>query len=357
MNTELNIKGLTTRPTKLDHAELRDTVQKKQLKSKEYTDKRRSAQIPTFQVGGFVRIKKPVMVKKGAHKFTKPLQIVDQRGPATFLFSDGPSNPIVRLVDGADQCSGRVELRYENSYRTVCDADFDLLRAKLACMELDCGAPEKWGAALFGQGEGQIFPSRHLSCSHKNDVGLVCSAPTIEKVRLLDGADRCSGRVEVRNGSLWGTVCDADFDQLDAEVVCRELGCGVPKEWGAAVFGQGEGQMWTEEIQCRGNESQIYSCPKAPSQNQSCSHRNDVGLKCSAHRSVRLVDGADLCAGRVEVDHGNLMGTVCDADFDQQDAEVMCRELKCGVPKEWGAALFGQGDDQMWTEEIQCRGN
>ncbi|KAJ8264202.1 hypothetical protein GJAV_G00146390 [Gymnothorax javanicus] len=184
----------------------------------------------------------------------------------------------------------------------------------------------------------------------------LCVAPTIPNVRLVDGAYLCSGRLEVRNGSLWGTVCDADFDQLDAEVVCRELDCGDPKELGAAVFGQGEGQMWTEEIQCRGNESQINSCPKAPSQNLSCSHRNDVGLKCSAHRSVRLVDGAGLCSGRVEVDHGNILGTVCDADFDQQDAEVMCRELGCGVPKEWGAAVFGQGDDQMWTEEIQCRG-
>ena len=89
MNTKLNIRGLPTRPMQLDDAELRDTVKKKQLKSKEYTDKRRSAQIPTFQVGGFVRIKKPTLIKKGAHKFTKPLQIIEQRGPATFRLSDG----------------------------------------------------------------------------------------------------------------------------------------------------------------------------------------------------------------------------------------------------------------------------
>ena len=79
MNTKLNIRCLPTRPMQLDDAELRDTVKKKQLKSKEYTDKRRSAQIPTFQVGGFVRIKKPTLIKKGAHKFTKPLQIIEQR--------------------------------------------------------------------------------------------------------------------------------------------------------------------------------------------------------------------------------------------------------------------------------------
>ena len=105
------------------------------------------------------------------------------------------------------------------------------------------------------------------------------------EVRLVGGAHLCSGRVEVRNGSSWGTVCDADFDQQDAEVVCRELRCGAPKELqGAAAFGQGEGLVWAEEIQCRGNESQIHSCPTAPSQNQSCSHGNAVGLVCSGKR-------------------------------------------------------------------------
>lgn len=89
LNTKLNIRGLPTSPKPLDNAALRDTVHEKQVKSKEYTDKRRSAQAPTFKVGDFVRIKKPVLIKKGAHKFTAPLQITAQKGPATFLLSDG----------------------------------------------------------------------------------------------------------------------------------------------------------------------------------------------------------------------------------------------------------------------------
>ncbi len=30
---------------------------------------------------------------------------------------------------------------------------------------------------------------------------------------------------------------------------------------GAAAFDKGDTQMWTQEIQCRGNESQIHLCP------------------------------------------------------------------------------------------------
>ncbi|KAL6460145.1 hypothetical protein MHYP_G00319040 [Metynnis hypsauchen] len=174
-------------------------------------------------------------------------------------------------------------------------------------------------------------------------------------VRLVGGS-RCSGRVEVLHGKTWSTVCDAGFDQQDAEVVCRELGCGLPVEvLGAAAFGRGKGQVWSEELHCRGNESQIHFCPTSSSLKHNCSHDSEVGLVCAGR--IKLVGGSH-CSGRVEVLHGETWSTVCDADFDQQDAEVVCRELGCGLPVEvLGAATFDRGKGQMWSEELQCRGN
>lgn len=53
-------------------------------------------------------------------------------------------------------------------------------------------------------------------------------------------------------------MCDTGFDKQDAEVVCRELGCGPPvKVLGAAAFGRNEDQLWNNELQCRGTEAQI----------------------------------------------------------------------------------------------------
>ncbi len=98
----------------------------------------------------------------------------------------------------------------------------------------------------------------------------------------MDGSHLCSGRVEMFRTEGWGSVCDAVFDQQDAEVVCRELDCGAPVQvLGAAAFGKGKGHVWSEEIQCRGNESQIHVCPRSSSQIHSCSHDNDVGVICS----------------------------------------------------------------------------
>ena len=42
--------------------------------------------------------------------------------------------------------------------------------------------------------------------------------------RLAGGPDKYEGRVEVKYGGHWGTVCDDYFDMPDAEMICKKLG-------------------------------------------------------------------------------------------------------------------------------------
>uniref|UniRef100_A0AAY5EUU4 SRCR domain-containing protein n=1 Tax=Electrophorus electricus TaxID=8005 RepID=A0AAY5EUU4_ELEEL len=217
-------------------------------------------------------------------------------------------NYSVRLMDGGGHCAGRVEVLHRGQWGTVCDDDWDMRDAAVV-----------W-------------------------------------VRLV-GGPHCSGRVEVLHGKLWATVCIEDFDQQDAEVVCRDLGCGLPVEvLGAAAFGRGEGQVWTEELQCTGNESQIHLCPKSSTLKHDCSHDNNVGLVCAD--MVRLVNGSRPCTGRVEVLHRGQWGTVCDDDWDMRDAAVVCRELGCGEAVDvLGKAHFGPGSGPIWMNEVACSGS
>ncbi|XP_073693828.1 antigen WC1.1-like [Garra rufa] len=279
----------------------------------------------------------------------------------------------VRLVDGDSPCAGRVEVHHRGQWGTVCDVGWDLVDATVVCRELDCGEPvDALSDAHFGQGLGPIWMSFVVctgsestlkncgsagwgksSCDHSKDAGVICS-----EVRLV-GDSRCSGRLEIFHDQTWMSVCDAAFDQQDAEVVCRELDCGAPVQvLGTAAFGKGDTQMWTQEIQCRGNESQIHLCPTSPSYENNCSHEYSVGLMCADSVNVRLVDGHSRCAGRVEVFHRGQWGTVCDEDWDMADAAVVCRELNCGEPVDSvGDAHFGQGSGPIWMSYVLCTGS
>lgn len=50
---------------------------------------------------------------------------------------------------------------------------------------------------------------------------LVCSQGDI---RLVGGAANRTGRLEICNANMWGTVCDTSFYLLDAQVACKQLG-------------------------------------------------------------------------------------------------------------------------------------
>lgn len=46
----------------------------------------------------------------------------------------------------------------------------------------------------------------------------------ITQARLVNGSGPYDGRVEVRVGQTWGTVCDAGFDLQAAEKICQMFG-------------------------------------------------------------------------------------------------------------------------------------
>ncbi|KAI3354386.1 hypothetical protein L3Q82_018499, partial [Scortum barcoo] len=378
----------------------------------------------------------------------------------------------VRLVNETNLCSGRLEVKSNQSnqsWSSVCEDDFDLQDAEVVCRELGCGAPSVLQGGLYGEVEAPMWTkefqcegnesalldcrsSVRNTCSSGKAVGLTCS----ESVRLVNGSNLCSGGLEVKSNQSWSSVCEDDFDLQDAEVVCRELGCGVPLGLQGGLYGEVEAPMWTKEFQCEGHESALLDCRRSGSGRKTCFPGKAVGLTCSdgddirlvggqnhctgrlelnhdGHwkavddldfvwnlkvaaimcrwlgcgssvstgktkepseqsvwwidlscvesksvlrecvttsekhsdfsleltclESVRLVNGSNLCSGGLEVKSNQSWSSVCEDDFDLQDAEVVCRELGCGPPSVLQGGLYGEVETPMWTKEFQCEGN
>ncbi|NXS63444.1 DMBT1 protein, partial [Brachypteracias leptosomus] len=164
------------------------------------------------------------------------------------------------------RCAGRVEVLHNHQWGTICDDSWDLKDAKVVCQELGCGtAVSVPSQAHFGQGLDPIwlddvecmgtetnFSQCGLrewgthNCNHEEDAGVVCSGgqelprpqgsphppclspagPNPLEVRVQDGPGPCAGRVEVLYQGSWQGVCGSGWSLLEAQVVCRQLGCG-----------------------------------------------------------------------------------------------------------------------------------
>ncbi|XP_064214349.1 uncharacterized protein LOC655370 isoform X2 [Tribolium castaneum] len=120
-----------------------------------------------------------------------------------------------------------------------------------------------------------------LDCTDGSDEGSQhCDAPT--EIRLVNGTNRQQGRVEIRHHGIWGTICDDDFNEDAAKVICKHLGFKgsvVVKKDG--YFGAGSGPIWLDQVICSGNETSIENCTHWNWGEHNCEHSEDVGVICS----------------------------------------------------------------------------
>uniref|UniRef100_A0A672YCP5 SRCR domain-containing protein n=1 Tax=Sphaeramia orbicularis TaxID=375764 RepID=A0A672YCP5_9TELE len=189
------------------------------------------------------------------------------------------------------------------------------------------------------------------TCSSGTAVDLTCTDPN--DVRLVGGASRCSGTVQIKHHGEWRDL-EYDFNYYDtwtlkaADVICRRLDCG------SAVSGRRSkpfGPKWFISPICLLSTPALTDCVRK----HSVFTNPALFLTCSD--SVRLVHGSGLCSGRLEVRSNQSWSSVCEEDLDLNDTQVVCRELGCGAPGLLQGRLYGEGEAPVWTSELHCEGH
>ncbi|XP_059360811.1 scavenger receptor cysteine-rich type 1 protein M130-like [Carassius carassius] len=241
-----------------------------------------------------------------------------------------PVESFLRLMNGIGFCSGRVEVLHNGTWGTVCGDHWNQSHAAVVCREMGCGdVITAMTEAYFGEGSGQIWmddvnctgtESSLMDCEtlgwgihdceHSEDAGVICE----EFIRLINGPDSCSGRVEVLH--------------------------------------DGVGPVWMGDVRCTGTEASLVNCKSTAWGIQNCEHLKDAGVTCN---NVKLVDGSSECDGRVQIRYNRQWGAVCYSGWDLADATVLCQELYCGDIAEPKA--YVQPSGQIWMDQLACTGN
>lgn len=108
---------------------------------------------------------------------------------------------------------------------------------------------------------------------------LVCSNGDI---RLVGSNSSSQGRVEVCVSNNWGTVCDNSWENVDAQVACRQAGFAFEGAiaMGGSAFGEGTGDIVLDGVTCVGIETRLVDCISRA--NTNCVHSQDAGVTCQA---------------------------------------------------------------------------
>ncbi|XP_071504522.1 uncharacterized protein [Diadema antillarum] len=313
----------------------------------------------------------------------------------------GPPIPL-RLEPSTSEGEGRVEVYTDGRWGTVCGDSFRSPEAKMVCSALGYRGesialgvdhsdtiPVVIGDLTCIGVESNIAQCSRLTspCGWGQDAAVQCNmagsstlsstmdtywalfetTPSTQgsmEVRLADGTSSQEGRVEVRFGNgEWGTVCDRGWGMEEADVVCRMLGFpGAKKYRCCGAFGEGPGDVLLSKVACIGYEANLGECAYLGNGVNTCQHTSDAGVIClpapPASLAVRLSGGSYPWEGRVEVNHGDGWGTVCDDDWDLNDAEVVCNMLGYPGARKWRCcAFYGPGDGTILLDDVRCTGD
>ncbi|XP_011871663.1 PREDICTED: lysyl oxidase homolog 3 [Vollenhovia emeryi] len=201
-------------------------------------------------------------------------------------------------------------------------------------------------------------------------------------VKLVGGEHAGEGNVEILHNRQWGNICDDEWDDAEANVVCKQLGFnGAIKATTYSHFGQARRKYWMDNVYCDGAEDELAKCRFDGWGNNDCDSNEAAGVICwhdeetrtSPPRipqekvrikdtylqgtALRLSGGRVHSEGRVEIKLGSAdWGDICGDSWSMLEAAVVCRQLGLGYAfSATHTNFFGNGET-ISISGVQCTG-
>ncbi|XP_076734506.1 scavenger receptor cysteine-rich type 1 protein M130 [Maylandia zebra] len=222
-------------------------------------------------------------------------------------------------------CSGQLEKEENNNWVPVQQDNFDFD----VCQQMHCG--------------NSLSPNN----STNKNLNVTCT----DKVKVVlkhSGKDsKCYGTVNIEVNDSVNPVCASSWTKTEAELVCKELGCG---ELIYTEEHQNSGGIM-DHVSCKGSESSLWHCQSQHGKNIQCSKQPYV--VCSDSVEVKLADGPGRCAGRLEIKHEGQWKKVLAKEWTEAQSAAVCKQLQCG--EKGKTEKFSQGSGSFLS--ITCPRN
>jgi hypothetical protein len=249
----------------------------------------------------------------------------------------------VRIIDseGRTTYRGRLEIRSQGVWGTICAASLDNSAAKIICKQIGykegkfLNPHENKGRGFCSNYEGVNYCGveaapiifSHLNCqgneesimdcyrkiadksfcTHQYDTLIECGNTDEEQIvtsfeantlRLIDSTNNPTqtgiGRLEILKGN-WGSICNTKFSDKAAQVSCKQMGYLDGKLYGQPdsntmcinvlgnnLCGDYSLPIKLTDVNCNGHEKSIKDC-KSNDNTVSCNLFNNVVLKCEGY--------------------------------------------------------------------------
>eukprot|EP00094_Tigriopus_californicus_P014360 TCALIF_13928-PA protein Name:"Similar to lgals3bpb Galectin-3-binding protein B (Danio rerio)" AED:0.37 eAED:0.37 QI:0/0/0/0.25/1/1/4/0/226 len=86
-------------------------------------------------------------------------------------------------------------------------------------------------------------------------------SPKEGELRLVNGRTTHEGNIQIFHMGEWGSICDDEWDAVEAKIACKELGFpGAIGPTHSSQFGYSLKRIWMDNMYCYGTETSITDC-------------------------------------------------------------------------------------------------